>query len=276
MTLADPRSHPMVSGFRTPSKVARRLRLTPLAARKITSWPRFMFNYALGLVPDSPYAFRNGARVQIGRGVDHVPLIEIFLREEYGKVADGAVILDLGANIGGFSIYAALSARRVKVYAYEPTAEFYRLMQDNIRLNRLEDVVQSFNLAVAAHTGVRQLALESSTFSFPTLLAPDDDRVTRTVTVRSTSLGDILESNALERVDLLKMDCEGAEYEILYSTPVRYLERIREIRMEYHDRRAERCNGEALATFLRSQGYQITMAASPAQTSGNLWARKHD
>jgi FkbM family methyltransferase len=266
----------MASSFRTPSKVARRLRLTPLAARRIKDWPRFMFNYALGVVPDTPYSFRNRARLQIGRGVDHVPIIEIFLREEYGSVAGGAVILDLGANIGAFSIYAAMSARDVKVYAYEPTAEFYRLMQDNIRLNRLDDVVTCFNLAVGADTRVRELVLESNTFSFPTLLPADDDRLTRTVRVQCTSLADILDSNALERVDLLKMDCEGAEYEILYSTPDPYLKRIREIRMEYHNLRAERCNGAALGTFLRSRDYEVTMAGSAAATSGNLWARKHD
>ena len=266
----------MASGFRSPSKVARRLRLTPVAARKIRNWPRFMLSYALGLVPDTPYAFRNHARLQIGRGVDHVPIIEIFLREEYGSVANGAVILDVGANIGAFSIYAGMSARDVRIYAYEPTAEFYRLMQDNIRLNRLDDIVTCFNLAVGADAQVRELAIESSTFSFPTLFPPEDDRVTRTVRVQCTSLADILESNALERVDLLKMDCEGAEYEILYGTPARYLERIHEIRMEYHDLRVEGCNGEALAAFLRGRDYEITMMASAAQTSGNLWARKHD
>ena len=58
---------------------------------------------------------------------------------------------------------------------------------------------------------------------------------TRTVEVQCTRRSPTSSSrNALERVDLLKMDCEGAEYEILYGTPDRYLERIREIRMEYH------------------------------------------
>jgi FkbM family methyltransferase len=268
----------MVSSFRTPSKVARRLRLAPLAARKIKNWLRFVFNYAFGLVPDAPYVFRNRARLRIGRGIDHVPIIEIFLREEYGVVADGAVILDLGANIGTFSIYAAMSARDVRVYAYEPMADFYRLMQENIRLNRLDRAVKCFNLAVGADTRVRELFVESSTFFFPTLLAADDDRVSRSVRVQCTTLAEIFESNAFERVDLLKMDCEGAEYEILYGTPARYFNGIREIRMEYHNLRTERCNVEALGIFLRSQGYEISMAraTSTAQASGNLWARKHD
>jgi len=256
--------------------VARRLRLTPLAARKIKNWPRFMFNYAWGVVPASPYRFRNGARLQIGRGVDHVPIIEIFLREEYGRITANSVILDIGANIGAFSIYAATTAPGVTIYAYEPTADFYRLLRDNIRLNGVDGAITCFNLAVGAEKQTRELVLEGTNFSFPTLLPPDNDRTSRTVTVECTTLADILDSNGLERVDLLKMDCEGAEYEVLYSTPHRYLDRIREIRMEYHNLRGERMNVEALATFLRGRGYEITLAAPMSNSGGNLWARKHD
>jgi FkbM family methyltransferase len=264
-----------VLGFRSPSKIARRLRLTPLVARHLRNWPRFMVNYTWGEVAGSPYQFRNGARIQIGRGVDHVPIIEIFLREEYGTVADGSVILDIGANIGTFTVFAGTTARDVTIYAYEPTVEFFALLRENIRLNGLDRAVTCFNLAVGAETRVRRLALESKGFSFPTLLPSASDQVTRTVDVQTTSLADIFEANALEQVDLLKMDCEGAEYEILYGTPARYLERIREIRMEYHRLPAEGCNKAALMAFLDARGYRITMAM-PADANGNLWARRHD
>lgn len=241
----------------------------------LKNWPRFMASYAWGAVPVSPYVFRNGARIQIGRGVDHVPIIEIFLRQEYGTVADGAVVLDIGANIGTFSVYAGTTARGVTIYAYEPTVEFFASLERNIRMNGLDRAVTCFNLAAGADTRVRRLALESKGFSFPTLLPSDGDEVTRTADVQTTSLADILDANRLERVDLMKMDCEGAEYEILYGTPDRYLERIREIRMEYHRLPAEGCNKASLAAFLESRGYRITMV-TPAEANGNLWVRRHD
>jgi FkbM family methyltransferase len=267
----------MGAGFRSPAKIARRLKLTPLAARKVASWPRFMCNYALGLVPDTPYEFRNHALLKIGRGVDHVPIIEIFLREDYGAVADGAIILDLGASIGAFSVYAAMSARDVTVYAYEPMTDFYRLMQENVLINRLNGTVKCFNLAVAADAQSRALFVAGRDIFFPTFVAPPDDQANK-VDVMCTTLADICDSNGLERVDLLKMDCEGAEYEILYSTPAAYFDRIREIRMEYHNLSGEGRNVDALATFLRGMGYAIMLsqAASAQQASGNLWARKHD
>jgi FkbM family methyltransferase len=269
----------MIKSFRSPAKIVRRLRLTPLAARKLASWPRFICNYALGLVPDVPYEFRNRARIKIGRGVDHVPIIEIFLREDYGAVADGAVILDLGANIGVFSVYAATTARDVTIYAYEPMTNFYRLMQENVLINRLDGAVRCFNAAVAGSAHTRELFVEGTDLFFPTLISQGHHKATRKVSVTCTTLADILDSNGLQRVDLLKMDCEGAEYEILYHTPAHYFDRIREIRMEYHNLADERHNSKALAAFLHRVGYDdiiLPQSASATRTTGNLWARKHD
>jgi len=266
----------MGRSFRSPAKVARRLKLAPLAARKLMSWPRFMCNYAFGLVPEQPYRFRNNARIKIGRGVDHVPIIEIFLREDYGTIEDGAVILDLGANIGIFAVYAAMSARDVTVYAYEPMADFFTLMQENIRLNTLNGAVRCFNAAVAGDAHSRDLFVQGPGLFFPTLVPANQDSMTRKINVACTTLADILDSNELERVDLLKMDCEGAEYEILYGTPRRYFDRVREIRMEYHDRPEKGHNAQALATFLKGAGYdEIIQPAAATAGTGTLWARRH-
>jgi FkbM family methyltransferase len=267
----------MVASFRAPSKVLRRLKLAPLAARKLKDWPRFMYNYALGLVPNEPYVFRSGAQLQIGRGVDHVPIIEVFLREEYGRIADGATILDLGANIGTFSVYAASSARDVRIWAYEPLADFHALLAKNVEINRLGSAIRCFNCAVGADTGRRQLVVENAAFSFPTLLAAEGVRAGRRVEVECAALIEILDSNDLKHVDLVKMDCEGSEYEILYGAPDTCFERIREIRMEYHNLPAERCNVRDLMAFLQERNYTITMvnADAASRPSGNLWARKH-
>jgi FkbM family methyltransferase len=267
----------MSKTFRSPSKVLRRLRLTPLAARKLASWPRFMLNYSLGLVPSDPYTFRNGARLMIGRGVDHVPIIEIFLREEYGSVPDGATILDVGASIGTFSVYAGTGARAVRIFSYEPMPDYFSLMEGNIRRNRLDGTVKCFNCAVAADVGTRQLAVDSATFMFPTLTSTLQDGSARKMDIPCTTLADIIDTNNIDRVDLLKMDCEGSEYEILYGAPKRYFDTIREIRMEYHNIDSDRHNGKALAAFLSDHGYEIIMISpeSGTQASGNLWARKH-
>ncbi|HVS80576.1 MAG TPA: FkbM family methyltransferase [Pyrinomonadaceae bacterium] len=262
----------MAESFRSPAKVARRLKLLPQIARRVKNWPAFMYHYAFGFVPARPYIFRNGAALKIGRAPEHGPIIEIFVRRDYGTPPDDATIVDLGANIGGFSVYAATIARNARVYAYEPMPDFYRLMQENVRLNGQTDVIKCFNYAVAGTSADRELFTAGTNFFFPTLIAPEGAHCAGT-RVHCTTLAAILDVNRLAQVDLLKMDIEGAEYEILYRTPPEYFARIKEIRMEYHNLDAAGQNVEGLKRFLTAQGYLVTHEQATTPTNGNLWAR---
>jgi len=266
----------MATSFRSPRKIARRLKLTPLAVSALRSWPRFMFNYALGLVPRTPYRFRSGALLGLSRAVDHVPIIEIFLRKDYGDIPeDVTTIVDIGANIGAFSIFAARATRNVRVYAYEPMASFHRMLDENVRVNDAAGTIRTFNMAVGDSDRDRDLVVEGEGIFFPTMMAPEAGP-TRTVRVACTTLGDIMQTNNLPGIDLLKMDCEGAEYEILRSISSADFERIREIRMEYHDLPGEGRNSESLVRLLSGQGYEIVLLKGTpgSEKIGNLWARR--
>jgi hypothetical protein len=94
--------------------------------------------------------------------------------------------------------------------------------------------------------------------------------------VPCTTLEAIMEANRLERVDLLKIDCEGAEYEILFAAAPRVLQRITDIRLEYHTLGAQQDDVEKLKRFLRSQNYAITLEKASSRMGGNLWARRDD
>ncbi len=264
----------MAESFRSPAKIARRMKLLPLVRRKVKNWPAFMYNYALGLTPEDGYVFRNGARIKIGRGIDHVPIIEIFLKEDYGKMPDNAVIVDLGANIGVFTVYATTTARNVNVYAYEPLQDYYNLMKENVALNGQTDAVKCFNAAVAGEATTRTLYVKGTDFFFPTLMGNESKNGQETIEVPCTTLADIMEANQLERIDMLKMDCEGAEYEILYPTPAGFFERIKEIRMEYHNLDQDQRHLNRLKEFLTGKGYTITHTQATSDTNGSLWAER--
>ena len=259
------------ANVRSPVRVIRRLKLLPLVARHVANWPAFMYHYALGFVPTRAYEFRNGARLKIERGVDHVPIIEIFLRRDYGTPLDDAVIVDLGANIGVFSIYATATARNARVYAYEPMPTFYRLLQENVRLNGRTDAITCFNDGVAGETADRELYLGGASVFFPTLIPPQAQASATRTRIRCTTLDAILDANDLRRVDLLKMDIEGAEYEVLYRARACF-DRIREIRMEYHDVDRKEQNVDSLKGFLTAHGYRISHERASTPTNGTLWA----
>ena len=264
----------MTKSFRSPHKIARRFKYLPLAIRKIRNWPAFMYHYALGLRPKQAYVLRNGAQLMIAGAIDHVAIIEVFLNEEYGIIPDDSIVLDLGAHVGVFTIYATTTARNVVVYAHEPFPEFCEVLKENVRRNGRDETVHCFNVAVGSEAGCRNLYLKSERFFCPTLVDTTNDNRQEPLVVRCTTLVEIMESNRLKRVDLLKLDCEGSEYEILYPTPSLYLERIAQIRMEYHNLDSHEYNVGGLKRFFTRSGFTVTHLKPISGTNGTLWAER--
>jgi len=76
-------------------------------------------------------------------------------------IIDGDVFWDVGANVGLYSIYAAIT-RKVKVLAFEPAAGNYMLINRNIEINGLSDFVQAYCVALANKTGIDALHMQST------------------------------------------------------------------------------------------------------------------
>jgi len=73
--------------------------------------------------------------------------------------------------------------------------------------------------------------------------------------VDCTTLKNVFDENRIETIDLIKIDCEGMEYEILYNTPADYLKRIRALSIEHHWVPGR--NYEDLAGYLKKHGFAI-------------------
>ena len=84
-----------------------------------------------------------------------------------------------------------------------------------------------------------------------------DTSNTRQVEVEAVSLPDIFSEFKLKEIDLLKLDCEGAEYDILYQCPTQLFPRIKQMAMETHPGKQSNENTETLCEFLKENGYQI-------------------
>jgi len=240
----------------------------PRICRLWSNWPEYLFNYMSRQRKPAEYRTRDGLRLVDSTGGMEGTMAVVFVRREYGELDGFTTIVDIGANIGTFAVHAALSNREAKVYCYEPEQNNFDCLVNNIEINGLGERVVPFCRAVASHQGPRDLAVGDS-LSNSLVIVPDG--ATRQ-TVVCTTVRSILEN--LGAIDLLKMNCEGGEYEILESCTGREFDRISNIRLEYHNMNAPNRNGRALARFLEERGYRIERFTRYRRTSGFIWAAR--
>ena len=250
----------------------------PRILRLWHNWPEYLLDYLIRRNPRfrkraaAIYRLRNGTRFVDFSGTLAGTMAVVFVRREYGSFERHRTIVDVGANIGCFAVHAAQVCPEARIYCYEPEQSNFDCLKHNIDINRLADRVTAFRYAVASHSGPRHLAVtaESLTNSFHS--HPVD---ARHETVDCTTLRDIFASQRLDAIDLLKMNCEGTEYEILESCSWDDFKRIANIRLEYHNLGAQGRTGDSLARLLQTRGYRIERFTRYRQAaSGFIWAAR--
>lgn len=151
----------------------------------------------------------------------------------------GDTVVDIGANIGIVSIYLAKKFPNIKIYAYEPVAQNYKNFLENIKLNNIPDgIIIAKNKAVTSdgrNVSMKINVLNSGGSSLDTIVASGYKNEIRNTNVESTTLTDIFLDNNITNLKLLKIDCEGAEYEILNNTQPSLLNKIEILRGEFHE-----------------------------------------
>lgn len=122
-------------------------------------------------------------------------------------VKEGDIVVDLGANIGYFSLLAArLVGNRGKVYAFEPEPVNYSLLLKNIELNEYANIVP-VPRAVSNVSGRVKLFLDDKDTGAHTIYPHGRGE---SIEVQSVTLDEFFEDRE-QRIDVIKMDIEGAE-----------------------------------------------------------------
>lgn len=172
-----------------------------------------------------------------------------------------SVVVDVGAHIGAFSILAATLVPEGKIYSYEASPANYRVFRDNIQLNNLEGKIVASQLAVCGSSGKRRLYLASKSTQSHSLV-PEISNEGRSTEVGCVGLDEVFESREIMNCGLLKLDCEGAEYEILLTIKDKYLKRVKRISVEYHS--VQGCNIATVRERLEGLGFDVALIDRPA------------
>jgi FkbM family methyltransferase len=148
-------------------------------------------------------------------------------------IHQGNIIIDVGGHIGLFAIYAATRWPGVAIHAFEPFPPNSYLFDRNVAASGLQGIhlhrhaIAGCNKIITM-TGSRHNSGGATSFSKKT------DQVVENVT--AITLDEVFAKEKIEICSLLKLDCEGAEYDILCSTAV--LGRVKYLRGELHTNKA--------------------------------------
>lgn len=215
---------------------------------------------------------RNGLVFRVRTAMDVWIIKETCLDRDYEpagfEIQNNWVVVDLGAGLGEFCIAAARQSRSGVVYAYEPFPESLELLKENIALNHVTNVKTS-PLAVGA--GAAEMRLKTAT-GLPVLhstAGEDDNAEGDAIPVPGTSLDEVFRAQGIEHCDLLKIDCEGAEFDILLHVSCATLARVKRICLEYHNG-ATRFVHTALVRLLEQNGFAVRVRANPVHAHTGL------
>jgi FkbM family methyltransferase len=226
------------------------------------------------------------------------------------SLAGGESLFDIGANIGLFTIFVKEHFKGVKVYAFEPSPEIFRILKANVARYDA-DSVSVYNCGMAALHGEAKFTFYPGYSIMSAFHANiDQDRETLRTGIRSQLLekgmdaaeiqdrflnkmvenalgskrehlcqlrtvSDIIDEDGIQSIGLLKIDAEGSELDILAGIRDEHWGRIRQIVMEIHDPRGTAC--PQARKLLEARGY-ICVFEQEKRLSGsgivNCYARR--
>jgi FkbM family methyltransferase len=231
------------------------------------SWRLFGDTLRLRAGPYKATAKQSGLSLELlsGRG-EWFTFFENLIREDYlhglAPLCPGDHVIDVGANIGAFTVLAASKvAPDGHVYAFEPDPEVCERLRQNLRINELRNVTV-YEAAVAAESG-EAIFHRYAKNAFSSLHDGVDGRVqghTSSFPVNVVGIRDVIDMvEAPDGVCILKLDCEGSEYDIFDAMDPEHAARIRQLAMEVHPLANK--SRDSLIARLRALGFDMQIHA---------------
>jgi FkbM family methyltransferase len=195
----------------------RRARLRALLARQLENWDAVWSAYEAGTAVPA-LQFRDGRAFHHGpRDAPLFLFLEIFANRCYSRLAPARVngpIVDIGANIGAFTLDAAARYPDAPIHAYEPDPVSRNVLRKNVVANGLEGRVTIWPDAVAASDGTLEFHQSGASLESGAHASGG-----ASIRVPCVSLGTVI-SRLGGPAALMKIDAEGAEVDMLEAGSV--------------------------------------------------------
>ena len=152
-------------------------------------------------------------------GYDY-PVMKIFAE----LVSQSEVFIDIGANIGYYSLLAAKLNSNLKVLAFEPSPGAFDFLSDNIKLNNLTNIFP-YKMALSniegkltfyQHSNPKMKELHGQLGGSSSLVLDEENKDHfQSIEVAATTANKFIQSNPLNKIDIIKIDTEATEHLVI-------------------------------------------------------------
>jgi FkbM family methyltransferase len=210
---------------------------------------------------------------------DHAIVLNVMINNEY-RLPDNMkdwVAIDIGAHIGAFAM--ACVERGATVIAIEPVKENYDLLCENTvgkPVYRVNSAVWGYSTQPLCFSGFPRINDEEINTGGARLSVGQGEHTLLTF----YDLDDVIRSTLLDfdKIDLVKMDCEYAEWDIFYGGETLLLRHVPRVIGEFHEDsehpRFDSCNEQGLINFFQAKGYTVKTERHGDTNLGMFWAER--
>lgn len=257
----------------------RRLVQTPQA---FTNWSELLGGIAREKIAEGPaeltFRTREGATISIPNAPGaRVPVYEVFADDAYdlawflADLADQPIhVLDIGAHVGTFSTALAAINPHATFECFEPSPDTIQFLHRNIRANHNESRISAHQKALAGETGFAVFDLQGAG-SGHNHIAFDDHLDGSGVRVETVAFDEVVaeaEKSGRGPVAVVKMDCEGGEYDLVYRSKPESWASVQRLVLEYHNMPGQ--SWEELRAWFAAAGLHV-LRDQRGRNVGTAW-----
>jgi len=200
---------------------------------------------------------KNGLKLNVNKNEgDLCTLFEVFIDEDYafkGEENGNYNIIDIGANVGYFSLYISKKYPNSKVFSFEPFPETFKKLSSHISSNNISNVKLN-NLAVSDFDDTAKFYSFEWTGCNTMVDRGFDEEQTNVTEVKCIKFESLRELTGCENFDFAKIDCEGSEYPIILNSSDEAVKAVKKYIIEVHT--SEKYSVNDLVNRFKELGYK--------------------
>lgn len=168
-------------------------------------------------------------KIIINGGLNNGDIVNTFFKKDYAKISvKNKTVLDIGANIGDTALFYVLNGAK-KVIGIEPFPKNFNYAQKNINKNKLNEFIEIIQAGCSSKNKIIKIDPK-----FHSDIESKIKEFGNGIDISMLTLKDIINKFKIPKDSILKIDCEGCEYDIIENVSIETISYFTNIQIEYH------------------------------------------